>query len=70
MIRRAIFWLAVAWLGATYAGMPALILLRARLLRRPVASGPITPAVSIIIAAHNEADSIAHAIPSPVNGST
>jgi cellulose synthase/poly-beta-1,6-N-acetylglucosamine synthase-like glycosyltransferase len=54
MIRTALFWLAVTWLGLTYVGMPALMVLRARLFRRPYASADGTPPVSLIIAAHNE----------------
>jgi cellulose synthase/poly-beta-1,6-N-acetylglucosamine synthase-like glycosyltransferase len=51
---RGIFWLASALLAATYIGFPALALLRGRLFRREVASAPITPFVSVVIAAHNE----------------
>lgn len=58
MIRTAMFWLATAWLGATYVGMPALTILRARFARRPYATADITPSVSIIIAAHNEVEVI------------
>jgi glycosyltransferase involved in cell wall biosynthesis len=58
MIRIAIFWFATAWLGATYVGMPALTILRARFARRPYATADVTPAVSIIIAAHNEVEVI------------
>ena len=55
MIRVAVFWLAGAVLAATYVGLPAITLLRARLLRRPHAEADITPPVSVVIAAHNEA---------------
>lgn len=58
MIRSAMFWLATAWLGATYVGMPTLTILRARFARRPYATADITPPVSIIIAAHNEVEVI------------
>jgi cellulose synthase/poly-beta-1,6-N-acetylglucosamine synthase-like glycosyltransferase len=51
---RLIFWLASALLAATYVGFPAIALLRGRLYRRGVASAPITPFVSVVIAAHNE----------------
>jgi cellulose synthase/poly-beta-1,6-N-acetylglucosamine synthase-like glycosyltransferase len=54
MIRAGIFWLAAAILAATYAGMPALTILRGRFLRRPYRTADITPPVSVIIAAHNE----------------
>ena len=58
MIRTSIFWLATAILGITYAGMPVLTVLRARLRPRPFARADITPSVSVIIAAYNEADVI------------
>lgn len=54
MILVAIFWLAAAVLAITYVGMPALMILRGRFLRRPHLSADITPPVSVIIAAHNE----------------
>jgi cellulose synthase/poly-beta-1,6-N-acetylglucosamine synthase-like glycosyltransferase len=58
MIRAAIFWLAAAILAATYVGMPALTILRARFLRRPHLTADITPPVSVVIAAHNEVEVI------------
>ena len=58
MIRSATFWLASAWLGATYVGMPTLTIVRARFARRPYVTADITPPVSIIIAAHNEVEVI------------
>jgi cellulose synthase/poly-beta-1,6-N-acetylglucosamine synthase-like glycosyltransferase len=42
----------------TYVGFPVLVLLRALVRPRPHLSAPVTPYVSVIIAAHNEADSI------------
>ncbi len=62
MIRQAIFWTAAVVLGATYVGLPALTLLRARLLRRPHLAADITPPVSVVIAAHNEAGVIGERI--------
>ncbi len=58
MIRSAAFWLVTAWLGATYVGMPALTILRARIARRPFATADITPLVSVIVAAHDEVEVI------------
>lgn len=58
MIRSALFWLATAWLGATYVGMPTLTILRSRFARRPYATADIMPPVSVIIAAHNEVEVI------------
>jgi GT2 family glycosyltransferase len=56
---RALFWLAGALVAYTYAGFPLIVLLRGRLRPRPHRSAPITPAVSIVIAARNEAPVIA-----------
>jgi len=52
---RAIFAGAAAVVGYTYVAFPAIVLLRARLRPRPHASAPITPRVSLVIAARNEA---------------
>src|SRR5207249_1606345 len=43
----------------TYILFPAVVFLRGRLLRRPYKTAEITPPVSMIIAAYNEAGSIA-----------
>lgn len=58
MIRRFVFWLAAVQLGITYAGMPLVTLLRARVARREHSTADIEPVVSLIIAAHNEAGAI------------
>ncbi|MEN9938043.1 MAG: Poly-beta,6-N-acetyl-D-glucosamine synthase [Chloroflexota bacterium] len=54
----AVFWGAVAVIVYTYVLFPALVFVRGRLVRKPYHSAPITPPVSLIIAAHNEAGSI------------
>ncbi|MGB3714094.1 MAG: glycosyltransferase family 2 protein [Candidatus Promineifilaceae bacterium] len=53
-----LFWAAVAFVFYTYVLFPLLIFLRAALLRRPYKNTDITPEVTMIIAAHNEADAI------------
>jgi cellulose synthase/poly-beta-1,6-N-acetylglucosamine synthase-like glycosyltransferase len=53
-----LFWLATALVAYTYVGFPLLVLTRARLRPRPHRTADITPAVSVIIAAHDEAASI------------
>jgi len=55
VIREGIFWLATALLGMTYVGMPLLSLVRGRRFARPFRTADITPRVSVVIAAHNEA---------------
>lgn len=57
-IMAVLFWLATALVVYTYAGFPLLVLARARLRPRPHRMGDITPPVSVIIAAHDEAASI------------
>ena len=53
------FWMAAAVVFYTWAGYPALIALLARWRPAPsVGKAPITPAVSIVIAVHNEEDCI------------
>jgi cellulose synthase/poly-beta-1,6-N-acetylglucosamine synthase-like glycosyltransferase len=57
-----VFWAAAGTIAATYVLFPAAILVRGRLLRRPLtiadAMPAATPAVTVIIAAHNEEHSI------------
>jgi cellulose synthase/poly-beta-1,6-N-acetylglucosamine synthase-like glycosyltransferase len=55
---RAAFWLSAGSIALTYVGFPALLLVRGRLVRRPVAAADITPDVSLVIAAHDEELSI------------
>jgi glycosyltransferase involved in cell wall biosynthesis len=53
-----VFAAAAALVAYTYVAFPALVVLRGRLRPRPHRSAPVTPAVTIIIAAHNEAAAI------------
>lgn len=53
-----VFALAAALIGWTYGVFPIATLLRARLRPRPVAEAPIEPHVSVIVAAHDEEESI------------
>ncbi|HYM82215.1 MAG TPA: glycosyltransferase family 2 protein [Candidatus Limnocylindria bacterium] len=53
-----VFWSAAGLVAFTYAVFPALLLVRGRAMHRPPASQEITPRVSLIIAAYNEAHSI------------
>jgi cellulose synthase/poly-beta-1,6-N-acetylglucosamine synthase-like glycosyltransferase len=57
-VSRTIFVVASALVGYTYVLFPGLVLLRARLRPRPHLSAPITPPVSVIVAARNEVRSI------------
>lgn len=57
-VNEILCWGAVAVILYTYAGFPLLTWLRACVWRRPHRSENITPSVSILIAAHNEEDSI------------
>jgi cellulose synthase/poly-beta-1,6-N-acetylglucosamine synthase-like glycosyltransferase len=52
------FWLAVASLTYVYAGYPALVAAVGWLRRRDVNKKPITPSVTLIIAAYNEEEGI------------
>lgn len=55
---RGLFGLAAALIAYTYVLFPCLVLLRARVRPQPYRSAPITPSVSVVIAAHNEARAI------------
>ncbi len=50
-----VFWLSFLLIGYSYVGYPLWIALRARLRHRPVRRSEIVPAISVVIAAHNEA---------------
>lgn len=52
------FWAAALSIAASYVALPALILLRGRLVRRPVRSADIEPTVTVVLAAYNEEASI------------
>lgn len=51
---RLLFWLCLAITAYAYFGYALWLAIYARFRKRPIAAWPITPAVSIIIAAHNE----------------
>lgn len=53
-----IFWISLAALIHVYAGFPLLVALWGWLRPRPVRRRPITPSLSLIIAAYNEEESI------------
>jgi glycosyltransferase involved in cell wall biosynthesis len=57
-MRRMLFWWAAGLLAYTYVLFPLFLLLRAALRPRPQRSGDITPSLTMVIAAHNEAASI------------
>jgi cellulose synthase/poly-beta-1,6-N-acetylglucosamine synthase-like glycosyltransferase len=52
---RALFWLSSGLVVYAYVGLPALMLLRAALRPRPPRVADITPSVTLIVAAYNEA---------------
>lgn len=54
-----LFWLAIFFIAYSYLLFPLLVFLRGKVSPRPYQSDDITPFVSLIIAAHNEANSIA-----------
>lgn len=57
-----LFWGCLAYLGYVYAGFPLLVILRGCLRPKPFTRGRIEPKVSLVIAAHNEADVIGEKI--------
>ncbi|HEU4673337.1 MAG TPA: glycosyltransferase family 2 protein [Candidatus Limnocylindrales bacterium] len=54
-LARGAFWLGGAAVASTYVVLPAIVLIRGRLVHRPVHAAPIEPSVSVVIAAHDEA---------------
>jgi cellulose synthase/poly-beta-1,6-N-acetylglucosamine synthase-like glycosyltransferase len=57
-----LFWGAFALVAFTYVVFPLLVLLRGRAMGKPPVTADITPRVSLIIVAHNEARSIGEKI--------
>jgi cellulose synthase/poly-beta-1,6-N-acetylglucosamine synthase-like glycosyltransferase len=55
---RSMFWAATAGLVYSYAVFPALVLLRGAIRRRPHIEKDVTPSVTVVIAAYNEAGRI------------
>jgi cellulose synthase/poly-beta-1,6-N-acetylglucosamine synthase-like glycosyltransferase len=55
---KIVFWASLGLLVWTHVGYPIAAALAARVRRRRVASSEIEPSVSVIVAAHNEADVI------------
>ncbi len=53
-----LFWGAAALVAYTYVGFPALLLVRAALRPRPIRAADIEPRVSVVLAAHDEAEAI------------
>ena len=52
------FWLCVCWVFYAFAGYPLVVFLLARVINRPVCKKEIFPRVTVVIAAHNEAQHI------------
>jgi cellulose synthase/poly-beta-1,6-N-acetylglucosamine synthase-like glycosyltransferase len=52
---RLVFWLSTSLLAYSYAVFPLLVLVRGRLRPRPFRRADVTPPVTIVIAAHDEA---------------
>lgn len=57
-LRRLVFWTSTGSILFSYVVMPLVILVRGAVVRRPVRSADITPTVSMVVAAYNEAGSI------------
>jgi len=55
---RPVFWAAAVALLYSYVMFPALVLLRGALVRRPHGAADISPTVTVIVAAYNEAGRI------------
>lgn len=59
MITKILFWSAIGFIAYTYFFFPLMTLLRGLFWRTPIQQAKITPSVSLIIAAYNEAQNIA-----------
>jgi glycosyltransferase involved in cell wall biosynthesis len=66
---RSLFWAATAGIVYSYVLFPALVLVRGALRRRPHHQADISPSVTVIVAAHNEAGRIGRKLESVVDQS-
>src|ERR1700728_1146056 len=55
MHAKVIFWIAVSIPLYAYAGYPLALLGLRLIIRRPVKKSPVTPSLSLLVPAHNEA---------------
>src|SRR5687767_4958142 len=53
-----LFWTSFFFVAYAYVGYPAVLYVWSRLRRRPVSRAPYEPAVTLIVAAHNECQTI------------
>ena len=58
IVLEIVFWVCAALLGWTHVGYSLLVAVLARVRPRPVRRGEVTPSVTLIVAAHDEADAI------------
>jgi glycosyltransferase involved in cell wall biosynthesis len=58
MVLRILFWSSLAGLGWTHVGYPLAAAALARLRPRPIRTADVTPRVTVIVPAHDEADLI------------
>jgi cellulose synthase/poly-beta-1,6-N-acetylglucosamine synthase-like glycosyltransferase len=58
VIAKVFLWTAAGVAFYVYAGYPLLLMALRRFARRPIARRPITPTVTVLVAAYNEADVI------------
>ncbi len=57
-MNQLLFWVSIGLIFYAYLGFPLLLLVRGLLRRRPVRQADITPRLSMVITAHNEAKTI------------
>ena len=58
MTGETLFWIGIGALGYAYLGYPLLLSAVSLILRYRPKTGPLSPTVSMIVAAHNEAEVI------------
>jgi len=61
-VAAVLFWIAAGLLAYTYVGYPLLAAARARLGHRPTVKRPLTPSISVLVVAHNEAERISRRV--------
>jgi cellulose synthase/poly-beta-1,6-N-acetylglucosamine synthase-like glycosyltransferase len=59
LISTGVFWASAGLLAYTYVGYPLAMRIRARMRPRPFKRAPITPRVTVVMAARNEASNLA-----------
>ena len=55
---RYVFWISLGAVAYSYLGYPLVLWVLSKLLPKPIAKAPLEPRISVVIAAHNEVETL------------